>query len=779
MKLILILTMQFIVICQTVKLKKPKTIVLPMLINMGGSIAPMGDLCNITIDMFLDAFNNQFEYLPYYNLVAEMTDDGCSPVTAVKNMIPQFLNWQSRHDFSETGSGSGKTYIPQEIEFEQATAVNAIRVPFFGGPICSGACKAIGKYPQFFDLIEVSHACVDPTMDDRNLYKNYYRQYRSSTEYSDVRIALAKHMNWSKIAIISDTSQYTYSDSTYFMKYATDNNITITAEAFFSDEPSSAVGLLKNVDARIIFSICYINTCPMVACEAYRQGFYGPNVVWIFNSDVNLASASLQRPPGCTKAMTDEFAQYTLFVGVDITGAVFKYQHRGQIGHSAADVTEHLKTVDPATAGKGNFGWRLLCYEMVQHVAFIVSDVEKELQKQGETLSDIVGSASRADELEERFRSGVLNMKINATWGQSQQSSGSTPSLYRHTSPFPTVEQTRPDLSRQLVFWLTEKGELAKMPSVEPEWKTASGKPPRSEILIEIRRLKVSKVVLIIQQIIALILLSGICLTAVILFKDGQCEGLKDSFKRMTLALLIGCCLPLLAILVYPHDGSDMGTFCKLAPSFLAISLIIVYGSLSIKILMKFICYHNYNGSVVLYGKTKNYFSVIFLLAVAAIVAIVIASGAGSNALQPQTIQSTETPDTSMKEKALFYQYEICHSENFILGWVVVIVVIFVAILGILASVAVKNRTKGLYMSDGKLSSLLLYLLFPIMLIHILAVATLTGDLVQLEVYTAFAYLQSLIVTASFWWWKIKALFDAKIELRSSRFDHNILIKLK
>ena len=194
---------------------KPKTIVVPMIINIGGKMVPLGDVCLVPMEMFLNKFNQQSQFLPEYSLVAEITDDQCSGIEAVRKFIPEYLSWKSQVDLSDIDNNSSvdnnnKMYLPRNVTFQHRNASTAIRVPFFSGPLCSGVCQAISQYAQYFNLIEVSMACVTPKVDNRKLYPNFYRLNKGTLENAIVNIAVAQYMNWTKVAIISDTAQYTY-----------------------------------------------------------------------------------------------------------------------------------------------------------------------------------------------------------------------------------------------------------------------------------------------------------------------------------------------------------------------------------------------------------------------------------------------------------------------------------------------------------------------------------------------------------------------------------------
>ena len=51
-----------------------------------------------------------------------------------------------------------------------------------------------------------------------------------------------------------------------FISTSTENNITIESIEVFVSDPTEAVSRLKNSQQRIIFALCYPDTCPLIAC---------------------------------------------------------------------------------------------------------------------------------------------------------------------------------------------------------------------------------------------------------------------------------------------------------------------------------------------------------------------------------------------------------------------------------------------------------------------------------------------------------------------------------
>ena len=559
------------------------------------------------------------------------------------------------------------------------------------------------------------------------------------------------------------------------------NNVTIIAEAFFNGEPKEAIETLKNADARIIFALCYVSNCPRMVCEAYKQGLYGPNVVWIFNTDSDLTSENLIRPQGCTKEMTDEFAKSAMYVGVDLEGAIHDFQFRDQMGTTAAEITQHIKQEAPDESKKGFFSWRSLCYEVAQHSAFVIARVEDQLQKQGETLSDIVGNSVRAGELEQMFRESVLKLEINSIWGPSRQSSNSSPSLYRHATPDFVIEQTQPNLTKTLVFFMNEHNMLEQVKGKSPVWRTFDGNPPRSKLFIETIHLFVPETVVIVIQVLATAILIPLCLTVFMLFKWRNSEGLEDSYRRMTFGTFLGSSLPLFALFTFPHQNASMVPFCQAAPGLVGFGLMLVTLSLSMKIFIKFF-FHNGIGSLKRYPKLKVNFTIISLMLLTTTLVLVVVNETSTNRIQPETVIQQEQQQTSSNvpianvkilDKLTKYEYEICSSQNFILGWILLGLISAIAIFGILASVIVRKRTTGLHISDGELSSSILYFLSTFTTVLVISLVSIPGEMVQLIVLAIFAFVQSLVVVGSFWWWKLGKHFDQQPS-SNQHFPHKL-----
>ena len=540
------------------------------------------------------------------------------------------------------------------------------------------------------------------------------------------------------------------------------NNITVVAEEFFNGSPTAAIQSLKGVDARIIYALCYVNNCPKILCQAYEQGLYGPNIVWIFDTFFDPTRQDMPKPAGCTRQMIDEVAKSTLLIGADLEASVSDHKFQGQIGHSAAQVGKEITNNFPNATRKPFFSWGFMCYEMVQHSAFVIDRVEKQLNLQGETLSNFVGNSTKSSELEQIFRENVLDLEIDSIWGLSRQSeTASSPNLYRHTTPSLVVIQIQPNLSKKLIFWVNESNHFEPFQQKKPIWRTFNSQPPRSELIIETINLTLPKSAIVIIQCLASLAVLSIGFTLIDLFKNRHSKGFVDSYKRMTMGTLVGCFFPLVALFTFPHPGSSMVPFCKSAPYLTALSLMLVTLCLTMKIFIKFFGSSCCNDSIGKHSKMKNNFTIPPIIAIIILGIIFTANEIGNGHLQPKIFYQTPPPTTNeILAKLSLYRYEACHSNDFTLGWIVVGASLALALFGILSSVLVRKRLTRLYMADFELTSIILYFFTSIVVVLLLALISIPGETVQFSILTIYSFVLTVTLVTSFHWWKCGKFVD-------------------
>ena len=417
--------------------KRKQQLRVPLLVPIKGSINPLGDICTKSAEIAVKRINEQEKVLPNYDLVVDIIDDQCNKSKSLGIMMEELLDWKWR----QVDSNGGEIFTP----------------PLLMGSPCSSVTRSVGALVQHFGVIQATVGGVDSELNDPNSYPNFYRLFRSSSEIALLRVELSLSMGWNQVALLSDLRHFSYRDSYLLMQLLVQHNITIQAEEFLIDQEKveDVVGRLKAKDARIIFAICYISNCPAIACAAYKIGLYGPTVVWIFNSAVDILKESAARPEGCTKEMTDAFAEGSLFVGNDATGNIFDRSYQSEVGLSAGDITDYIVSHNPKLKDKSAFGWRLLCFELAHNAAFILHNVEQSLVN--ESIVDLIKDKNRrTNDLTERLRQSVLSLNIKSSWGPGRwQSTNFTPwQRYSYATPALYVEQVRKTIYFYLFIFL-------------------------------------------------------------------------------------------------------------------------------------------------------------------------------------------------------------------------------------------------------------------------------------------------------------------------------------
>ena len=153
------LIFSLIVIESFQELKKPFTIKVPILVPLGGPLAPMGQICSEPIKMVLDIVNNSTDILPQYNVVVDAIDHGCQGSVALQEVYPFFLadRFQPNGLTNVNNRSNPRLHIfPNDREILFETAQNLYVPPLILGGLCSATCRVVSRTVQFFDFINVS-----------------------------------------------------------------------------------------------------------------------------------------------------------------------------------------------------------------------------------------------------------------------------------------------------------------------------------------------------------------------------------------------------------------------------------------------------------------------------------------------------------------------------------------------------------------------------------------------------------------------------------------------
>ncbi|EDV21427.1 uncharacterized protein TRIADDRAFT_60055 [Trichoplax adhaerens] len=199
--------------------------------------------------MAVEAINQNTTVLPDYRLELELADSQMSQGVAAK----AFFDSISR----------------------SPTKIGVI------GPLISTANAYVASISKFYNLVQVGYAASGLSLDDKKNYPYYYRTSITQYSYSLARIKLLKQFKWEKVAIIYSTAG-TYSTSAAMVQQTLlKANINVAVMESFDDHPSVAIKAIKDKDVRIIVVISHYNQQFSLFCEAYKQGTYGGQYVWL------------------------------------------------------------------------------------------------------------------------------------------------------------------------------------------------------------------------------------------------------------------------------------------------------------------------------------------------------------------------------------------------------------------------------------------------------------------------------------------------------------------
>ena len=702
--------------------------------------------------MLLDVFNNQTEYLPDYNVVVDLIDDGCSPMVALSKLIPMYMEPKLWTNLSSVAP-AGQIYLPSEMAFEHSSAEMAFHLPFLTGPICSGVCKVIGQLPQHFKTIELTLACTDPTVDDRRRFGNLYRQNYPITYSAYTRAAIMNLFNWTEVSLLADATFNTYHDAKSLIEISETHGFKIMVDEIFTTDPSDSIRRLKESDARIINAICYVSTCPLVACEAHRQGLYGPTIVWIFNGDTSLTGVNPKTiQPWCNQNMIDEFAEGVIFSGYDLNGYVFP-DFKSSLGISPHDFTGYIAEAAPHLKNTVLFHWRSLCLEIVLHGVMVISSVERKLRMEGKNLIDYASVEDNADDLESRFREAVLTLDFNSTLGHSRVSPESNADFYTTTIPLYMVEQVRSG-QRIPVAWRRHGEALQMYNGNKFKWDTFDGMAPKDRLVVNYLSKRFPPGIVILLKVLAALFSLWAFATVGLLIKVRKCHGYLDTFRRFNFAMVVGCFIPTLAIFIFPTNGESSDSFCSVAPIASIIGLYLVMGSITTKIMAVSFCPHQ--GPIRNFNQIKLQSSFIFTIIALIVAGLIIVQGFIGGLPVEHVKINTPFTETSMLPMVQAQKWSTCSATSFFIGWVALGIVLLYGMFGLFSSVTFsQKKERSLHVSDIKLTQAFGILIFPLTVVYILALVSFSNHTIQLAILATFSFVQSFIILSGLWWWKV------------------------
>ena len=532
-------------------LTKKHTLKIQALLPITGEAAPMGDLCIKPIEYFVNKVNSQTKYLKDYNVVVDLADDQCSGSTGVKQILPYFF---ADRVSNRTSAKIGKYQIPTNQTTIHDSAKAYLTSPLLIGSICSDVCQVVGRLLHHFELIGSTGGCNSDALSDDKKYPNLYRSAASS-QFLDITLDLIKHLQWDYVAIISDANKFNLIITEDQMVKLQDHNITVAGVEVFISDSREAIERLKDKGVRVIIANCFFDMCIQIACEAYKAGFYGQRIVWLFPVDIEDQTSNVN----CTWEELKEIRSKSLIQfsannnNVDPTG---KQYYSSEFGFVFQDLDDYLHREIPNVESIPFFRYRIMCIDNIAPAIFLLDKMERKLNSEGSTLVDVISDTSMRHEVMEMARESLESIKMNLYRGpldfDGDRINVAPPGgFYQYLNDnVSVVFQNNNQTTKSIIWWTIDGKRPKSRPSVKIEFQILKWRTYLISILY----------ILFIPTILAISFWE---------MKHGSSGPTLYSISRLKCLLFIGMIFYAIPVIFQSYYGTKLQ--CSVAPIFLSI----------------------------------------------------------------------------------------------------------------------------------------------------------------------------------------------------------------
>ena len=542
------------------QLKKKHTLKIQALLPISGNAAPLGDFCIKPIEYLVDKVNNQQKYLPDYNIVVDVADDQCSGSTGVREILPYFF---SERVLNKTSSKIG-IQLPRNQTTIFESAETYLVPPLLIGSLCSSVCQVVGLQLKHFELIAYTGGCNAKAVSNDKKYPNLYRSVADS-EFVDVTARFIDNLKWDHVALISDASDLNLKLTEETMVALQENNVTVTGIEVFIKDPKEAIHRIKEKGARVIVVNCYFDTCPILACEAYKANLYGGRIVWLFPSGIDLVDQA-SKDINCSKEQLriirdHSLIQYVSNVGnVDETGTQY---FSSEFNFLFQDLENYLSKEIANASTTPFFNFRTMCIDNIVPAIFLLDKMERKLNAEGRTLVDVISDTSMKREVMEMAREALESIDVNLFRGPVNFDGDRV-----NVAPPAGYYQYQND---EIKYIFKNKGNIDL---VEIKWWTADGKQPNA---VPIRNKKFREVPLWSTYILSVA--SGLLILGIlpVIYLDMSTDNGNTMTKgkvRLNQSIFIGIILHLIPVVIHPIYGNKFQ--CSVAPVFIAFGYLLM-----------------------------------------------------------------------------------------------------------------------------------------------------------------------------------------------------------
>ncbi|XP_076455754.1 gamma-aminobutyric acid type B receptor subunit 2-like [Babylonia areolata] len=149
------------------------------------------------------------------------------------------------------------------------------------GALCSPVSEATAQVSHFWNLLQISYMSTSIALSNRERFPKFFRIVAPASVGNVAVMKLFRRFQWKRIAIVYESEGIFSTLATNLLTRAKDEGIQIAATTVFIRDPAPSIRHLKIADSRIIFAGFFQESALRAFCEAYKQGLYGPLIVWI------------------------------------------------------------------------------------------------------------------------------------------------------------------------------------------------------------------------------------------------------------------------------------------------------------------------------------------------------------------------------------------------------------------------------------------------------------------------------------------------------------------
>ena len=532
-------------------LTKKHTLKLQALLPITGNAAPLGDLCIKPIEYLLAKINNQSKILPDYNLVVDVADDQCSGSTGLQKILPFFF---ADRVLNQSSAKIGDYHVPKNYTMNLESAETFLVPPILAGSLCSGVCQIVGQQMQIFNLIELTSGCNSEAVSDNKKYPNLYRAAADSSMASTT-VKFIVHLNWDYVALLSDSSKMNLKITEEVMVGLQNNNVTVAGVEVFISDPKESVLRITEKGVRVIAVNCFFDLCPLVACEAYKAGFYGDRVVWLFPGGVDLVKSNV--PVNCTEENMKELKEKSFvlyFPGI---------ANKSDSDYSTSDISvdvdgldEYLKSQVPGVENASFYNFRRMCISATAPSIFMLDEMEKRLNIHGSSLAEMIADPAKQQQLMELAIQAIQSIKINI-FGVLLDFDGDRVNVEPPSGYYQYVDD-------EFVYIYKTHG-INEIKEIK--WWTVDGKKPKARSSFASSFEDAGNWEFILMSILYSISFVGIVILCFIDYKTKVMDG--DSYSWSRQVVFIGIMFHSVPVICQPIYGTKLQ--CSVAPVFISI----------------------------------------------------------------------------------------------------------------------------------------------------------------------------------------------------------------